>query len=168
MLEHIVLRLNTFMKTQHKKIDQAWGVFFADHVGDRSVCIEIDLNINHIPYQQREDEAAKIARKFRNSLSRFYYGNEARTKKRFAAVVIHIHKKKKTDTGSFWHLHIIAEVPEEFSFQSVKDFTNLFVIRNFPVVKPRERDICYFELTRNVIGAAIYDGKYGSDSIYVF
>ena len=156
------------MKTQHKKIDQAYGKFFADYIGDRSLFIEIDLNLNNHPKQQREEEAKKIARKYRNNLSRFYYGNAARTQKKFAAVVIHLHKKKKTEVGSFWHLHIIAAVPAEIRLQAVKDFTKNFVVRNYPLVKPRGKDICFIEQTRNATGAAIYDGKFGPDSISVF
>ena len=168
MLGNIVLRLNTFMRTQRRKHDQEYGNFFANYIGQRSAYIEIDLNLNHLPLRQREEQAAKIARKFRNNLSRFYYGNAARKQKKFAAVVIHLHKTKKTETGAFWHLHIIAAVPDDMRFQAVRDFSNDFVVRNFPQVKPRAKDICFFEPTRDAVGAAIYDGKFGPNSISVF
>ena len=50
------------MRTQRRKHDQEYGNFFANYIGQRSAYIEIDLNLNHLPLRQREEQAAKIAK----------------------------------------------------------------------------------------------------------
>jgi hypothetical protein len=138
-------------------------------LGKRCCYVVFDLNLWSVPPVFRQDEAVKIARKFRNNLSRFYFRKAARKKKQFASVVAHLHTKPH------FHIHILAEVPETQRFADVRDFTKDFVIRNYPLCVSRRKDkdgnkdqVCFFEPIENVIGASIYNNRFGTESCLLF
>lgn len=158
------------MKYKRCLIDQHFGKFLIQQfVGKQCCYIVFDLNLYSIPSQFKDGEALKIARKFRNNLSRFYYGNAARKQKRFAAVAIHLHRQPNT------HFHIIAEVPGTTRFDHVRSFTETFVTKNFPICVPRKKtrngtfdEVCYFAPINNLVGASFYNNRFGYDTCLLF
>ena len=152
------------MKPSQHEMNSTYGHFLAERFLGKKCCyIRFDLNLKSVPTTIRSETATKIARKFRNNLSKFYYGNAARHREKFADVLVHLHPD-----DLFWHLHIVAEIPDDKRFQEVKDFTNYFVAKNFPLCVSRANDAAYFDKVNNPIGAVIYNGKYGFDTLLVF
>jgi len=160
--------INTSMKTASLPSTQTYSHFFAQRFhGKRSCYIRFDLNISSIQGQFREAECQRIARKFRNNLSRLYFGNAARHSQKYADLTIHLHQ------DDFWHFHIVAEVPEDKEFSQVRSFAEMFVIKNRPLTVPRKMaangsTICYFEPTESLIGSQIYNGRFGLETALIF
>ena len=152
------------MKISRHELNSIYGHFLAERFLGKKCCyIRFDLNLKSLPRVIQDETATKIARRFRNNLSKFYYGNAARHRAQFADVLVHLHPD-----DLFWHLHIVAEVPADRRFQDVKDFTNIFVARNNPFCVPRKTDAAYFDEVKNLVGAVIYNGRFGFDTLLLF
>ncbi len=182
--------INTNMRTNTRLLNEEYGKHYAKRfIGKRSCYIRFHLSstelnrrnviVGDFPY--REEVAVKLARQFRNSISRLYYGNAARYSKRFADLTAALHNGRYFEDAQGgnhfhecggWHLHIVAEVPENICLLKVKSHAEGFVIRNSPLTVPhKDQDgitrLLYFAQTRDDVAAQIYNSRFGTESVVV-
>lgn len=176
------------MRPTTRATNQDYAAFLADRfLGKRAVSIRFDLNLSEVPSVLRDDAATKIARKFKNNLSRFFFGKAARRFNKSADMTLALHKRGKSKGGiwqrdiwqrniwqrDIWHFHIVLSVPDHISLDETKAFTEAFVVKNYPLTVPsetnsRESTICYFEPTETLIGSQIYNSRFGLETVLIF
>ena len=133
--------------------------------------IRIHLNWSAVPSILREEFARKVALRFRNSISRFYYPKNAR-KGCFATCVIHLHKEVNA------HLHILVEIPDERTVEDVRQFVRRFIQKPrrgennllvWDCIPPKySDDLFYVEEVEDLIGSLIYNQRHGLETALVF
>ena len=139
--------------------------------GKKVVSIRIHLNWFYIDRNLKQEFAVKVARRFRNEISRFYFGNEARRGK-LAASVIHLHQEDEP------HLHILVELPETKAIEDVRNFVRQFMFTPRQQWNGRKLFDCilqnnvsgnqYVEETTTIIGSLIYNQRYGLETALIF
>ena len=132
--------------------------------------VRIHLNWTQIPTVLRREFATKIARRFRNNISRFYFP-DARNGN-FAVCVIYLHEDDCP------HLHILVELPDNKTIEEVRRFVGDFVRKPrrdnmdrlvWDCVPAKKRDtLFYVEEAHDLIGSLIYNQRYGLETALLF
>ena len=162
---HLEIRnsLNTNMRTEqyeNPKNIAAWLSNWFDH--KRSANIRLDLLSSQTTtdgFLSINDELAeKIARRFRNDLNQFCFGNAARRGHKELIITIALQK------DPHWHFHIQVEIPEHKSFESIKSFVENLSRKPNSWIKQN----LYCSETKSDIGTQLYNSRSGANTVIIF
>jgi hypothetical protein len=136
-----------FMAT---RFEGAASLSFVLNLRQSKKLIDDDIYLN-------EAVARSVALHFERAINQKFYGKRFRRFQQKMPLVMSIHQIP------YLHLHIQVAVPEHSSPLKVKSFCETFAIRNswcdpFP----------YGKKTRSELGAAIYNSRFGADTIIAF
>ena len=138
----------------------AWLSNRFDH--KRSANIRLDLLSSQTTtdgFLSINDELAeKIARRLRNDLNQFCFGNAARRGHKELIITIALQK------DPHWHFHIQVEIPEHKSFESIKSFVENLSRKPNSWIKQN----LYCSETKSDIGTQLYNLRSGANTVIIF
>ena len=144
------------------KNDRYWNEWLAKRFGNKeTICVVVDLLPCRLHQGSQEwlsqDIIEQTARRFRNKLNHYYFGNAARRFGKSLEMTVHLHSDPHK------HFHVVVEKPineTQLKFQSIIGEICL----NDGWLKPCP----YFGKTERVHAAQAYNGRYGNETLILF
>ncbi len=144
------------------KNDRYWNEWLAKRFGNKeTICVVVDLLPCRLHQGSQEwlsqDIIEQTARRLRNKLNQYYFGNAARRFGKSLVMTVHLHSDPHK------HFHIVVEKPineTQLKFRSIIGGICL----NDGWLKP----FPYFGKTERVHAAQAYNGRYGNETLILF